>query len=399
MVIAIHASNNRLENAPVSSTPRYEPLGARADAFRWFMRGAALAFGAALTIGVLYVLLQGISVLVLVFVALLLASALEPLVDRIRTRTPLARGATLLLFYLIFFVGLTALVLLILPAAINQFSDFNSKALPLLANARTWAQTLDPKPVSVALIGLIDSAQRALTPSAGGGAPPPDQLLQIGFTAAEAVISIVSVLAMVYFWLTERARLQRFFLALVPAERRGGTREAWNQIELRLGGWVRGQLILMGFVGLTTTIAYFLIGLDGPLLLGVLAALCEAIPLVGPALGAVPALLVAALTGRIEVVLLVAAVYFVIQLAEGNILLPLVMHNAIGVPPLVVFISILAGGVIAGIPGALMSVPLVAAILVVVERLQARDSPVPLSPEKPPSEVESLVGNEPSTIS
>jgi predicted PurR-regulated permease PerM len=330
---------------------------------------------------------------------LLLASALEPLIDRIRNRTPLARGATLLLIYLLFFIGLAALILFIVPSAINQFSDFGTKAAPLLQNARDWAATIDSKPVSVALIGLIDSAERALQPSAEGGAPPPDQLLSIGFTAAEAVVAIISVLTLVYFWLTERARLQRFFLALVPGDRRGGTREAWNQIELRLGGWVRGQLILMGFVGVATTIAYFLIGLEGPLLLGVLAALFEAIPLVGPALGAVPALLVAAMTGNPQTVLLVAGVYFVIQVVEGNFLVPLVMHNTIGMPPFLVFVSILAGGVIAGIPGALIAVPLMAAILVVVERLQARDSPVPLSPEKPPAEVEELVGDEAPTLS
>src|SRR4051812_16206369 len=354
----------------------------RSESLRWFLRGAALALGAALTITVIYVLVLGATVVVLVFIALLLASALEPLVDRIRTRTPLQRGATLLLVYLVFFTALVRLVLLIVPGAINQFSDLGSKAQPVLDNARAWAATVQPQPVSVALTGLIDSIHQALQPSAVE-APQPDQLIQIGFTAAEAVISIISVLTLVYFWLTERARLQRFALALVPAERRHGTREAWNQIELRLGGWVRGQLILMGFVGVTTTIAYFLIGLQGPLLLGVLAALFEAIPLVGPALGAIPALIVAALTGQVQTVLLVAAVYLVIQVIEGNILVPLVMHNTIGVPPFLVFVSILAGGVIAGIPGALISVPLMAAILVVVERLQARDTPVPLSPEKP----------------
>jgi predicted PurR-regulated permease PerM len=157
-------------------------------------------------------------------------------------------------------------------------------------------------------------------------------------------------------------------------------------MELRLGSWVRGQLILMGSVGVATTIAYFLIGLDGALLLGLIAALAEAIPLVGPALGAVPALVVAAATGRVETVILVAIVYFIIQVVEGNVLVPLVMHNAIGIPPFLVFVSILAGAAIAGIPGALISVPLVAALLVVVERLQARASPVPISPEKPPSD-------------
>jgi predicted PurR-regulated permease PerM len=151
-------------------------------------------------------------------------------------------------------------------------------------------------------------------------------------------------------------------------------------MELQLGGWVRAQLILMGSIGVATTVAYFLIGLEGALVLGLIAALAEAIPLIGPALGAVPALIVAALTGHIEVVLLVAVVYFVIQVVEGNVLVPMVMHNTIGVPPFLVFASILVGTAIGGLPGALISVPLVAALLVIIERLQARSETVPLSP-------------------
>ena len=153
---------------------------------------------------------------------------------------------------------------------------------------------------------------------------------------------------------------------------------------------MRGQLILMGSVGVATTIAYFLIGLEGALLLGLLAALFEAIPLIGPALGAVPALVVAAATGRIEVVILVAIVYFVIQLVEGNVLVPLVMHNTVGIPPFIVFVSILAGAAVAGIAGALLAVPIAASIIVVAERLQARDEPVPISPQ-PQSDVGELV--------
>lgn len=365
----------------------------RSEFFHWFVRGAALGLGAALAVGMIYLFLHALGVVVLVFVALLLASALEPLVDRVRLNTPLARGATLLLVYVVFFVALVVLVLLVVPSAINQFSDLGAQVTPLLDDASAWAATLEPRALAQGLTALINMVRGVIVPA---DAPPPeaDDLIALGLTFAEAVISIVAILAMVYFWLTERARLQRFALALVPADRRGGTREAWNQIETRMGGWVRGQLILMGTVGVATTIAYFLIGLEGALLLGVIAALCEAIPLIGPALGMLPALGVAALTGRIEIVILVAVVYFIIQVIEGNVLIPLVMHNTIGVPPLLVFVSILAGAAIAGIPGALISVPLVAAILVVIERMQARDSPVPLSPEKPPAEVSELVGDE-----
>jgi predicted PurR-regulated permease PerM len=368
----------------------------RAEIFRWFARGSALAFGAALSVAVIYVLLAASGVVVLVFIALLLASGVEPLVDRVRTRTPLARGATLLFVYAGIFVIIATLVLLIVPSAINQFNDLGTRIQPLLADARAWAATLEPRAVSQGLLALLDTLEQAIAPSESE-APDPDHLIHLGLTFAEAVISVLAVLTMVYFWLTERARLQRFVLALLPAERRAGTRDAWNQMEGRLGSWVRGQLIIMGSVGIATTVAYFLIGLEGALLLGLLAALFELIPLVGPALGAIPALAVAALTGSIETVLLVAVVYFIIQVVEGNVLIPLVMHNTIGVPPFLVIVSILVGAAVAGIPGALLSVPIVAVMLVVLERLQARDSPVPISPEKqPPEELEDLVEDEPA---
>lgn len=341
-----------------------------------------LAFGAAVAVGMVYGLLLSARVLVLVFIALLLASGLEPLIDRLRSRGILGRGATLLLVYAAFFGVVIVVALLIVPSAVNQFAELGTRITPLLANARDWALTIEPRALSVSLTGLIDTLRRVLVPS-GTNVPEPDQLIALGLTFAEIVISTIAVLTMVYFWLTERARLQRFFLALLPADRRGGAREAWNEMELRLGAWVRAQLILMTSVGIATTIAYFLIGLEGALLLGLIAALAEAIPLVGPALGAVPALIVAAMTGRIEVVILVAVVYVVIQIVEGNILVPIVMHNTIGVPPFLVVVSILAGAAIAGIPGALLSVPIAAALLVVVERLQARSETIPLAPAQP----------------
>ena len=362
----------------------------RTEAFRWFVRGVGLAFGVALAVAVVYVLLTSAGVLVLVFVALLLAAGLEPLIDRIRLRTPLGRGATLLLVYALFFAGVVALLLLVVPSAITQFNDLGPRLTPLLGDAREWARTVEPNALSSGLIGLINTVQEVLVPS-GAEVPQPDALIALGITFAEAVISVIAILALVYFWLTERARMQRFALNLLPADRRAGAREAWNEIEVRLGSWIRGQLIIMGSVGVFTSIAYFLIGLEGALLLGVIAALAELIPLIGPALGAIPALLVAALTGNLETVVIVAVVYFVIQVIEGNVLIPLVMRNTIGVPPFLVIASILAGAAVAGIPGALISVPLVAALLVVVERLQARAAPIPLSPQQPSAEVSELV--------
>ncbi|MGH2464879.1 MAG: AI-2E family transporter, partial [Candidatus Limnocylindrales bacterium] len=205
--------------------------------------------------------------------------------------------------------------------------------------------------------------------------PPPGQIISTGLSLAAAIAAIVTVLALVYFWLTERPRLQRFVLSFLPAERRGSSREAWNSVELRLGGWVRGQLALMVFLGVMTGAAYSALGLPSGPLLGVIAGLAEVIPFIGPVVGVVPALLLAA-AFRPDLVVIVLVVYVVIQLVESNVLVPLVMRNAVGVSPFLLTVSLLVGGALGGLLGALVSVPIIAAVEAILERLQDRAVPV-----------------------
>jgi predicted PurR-regulated permease PerM len=183
----------------------------------------------------------------------------------------------------------------------------------------------------------------------------------------------------VYFWLTEHARLQRYVLAFVPAHRRARARDVWNQSETRLGMWVRGQLILMSALGVATSIAYTLLGVPSAVLLGLIAALAEGIPIVGPLLGAIPAILLAA-TVSPQLALEVAGVYLVLQIIEGNVLVPIVMRNTVGISPFLVILSILVGAAAGGFVGALLAVPIAATAEVVLEGLQARDVPVAQDP-------------------
>jgi predicted PurR-regulated permease PerM len=243
---------------------------------------------------------------------------------------------------------------------------------PFFERARAWAQTLHPATLSSTATSLIDSAAAILRPA---GPPAPGQVVQAGLTVAETITSILTLLTVVFFWLTEHARLQRYALAFVPAERRKRAHHVWNAAETRLGMWVRGQLILMATIGVATSIAYTLLGVPASLLLGLFAALAEAIPIVGPLLGAIPAVLVAA-TVSPQLALVVAGVYIVIQLIEGNVLVPLVMRNTIGISPFLVILSVLIGGAAGGFAGALLAVPIAAAGEVLIEGLQAREIPV-----------------------
>jgi predicted PurR-regulated permease PerM len=349
----------------------------RGEVWRWCARGTGFAAGVVVIAAVVLVVLQSTGVIVLTVVAILLAAGLEPFVGWVRGRVPIPRGMTVLLVYLVFFVVTLALGIVVVPAAIDQLEAFSVQLPELLGAIRSSVEDLDPEVLRSAVVQLVDTAERALTTGADVGAEP-EMILEVGLTAADALISVITVLTLVFFWLTGHQRLQRFSLALLPAERRAGVRDTWNAVETRMGLWVRGQLLLMTFIFVVTSVAYFLLNLPNALLLGLIAGVAELIPIVGPALGAIPALLVAAASGSMEQLLLVAAVYVAIQVIEGNVLVPMVMKNAVGVPPFLVIVSLLVGASVAGLGGALLAVPVTAAIVVILERAQARERPVAL---------------------
>jgi predicted PurR-regulated permease PerM len=361
----------------------------RNEIWRWTARGVGFGVGLALVVLLCWTLLRGTNVLLLVVVAILLATGLEPVVGWLRTHTPLGRAPAILVVYAAFFVTFTLLLLLVIPSAVDQLSELGKRLPKILDDLKSWAGTLEPAVLGNAVGRLADTARTALT------APPkpPDSqtIVAAGATAADALISVMSILAMTFFWLTGHQRIQRFTMALLPADARHGVRLAWNEVETRLGLWVRGQLILMATIFAMTTVAYFLLGLEAALFLGLFAGIVEAIPIVGPAIGAIPALIVAGASGRVELIFLVAIVYVVIQVIEGNILVPMVMRSTIGVPPFIVIVSLLLGAAVGGVVGAFLAVPFTAAMVVILERAQARAAPVPLespSAEETPDEPE-----------
>ena len=375
------------QSADVNGDPQFHDGGRvmHADLQAWTIRGAGFALGAAIVLGLIAIGVAAAVVLLLLFVAVLLASALEPMVALIRGRLPLGRGATILVVYLTFFVTVLGLAFVIVPAAIAQAEQIVASLPAFFDSARGWAADLRPAALGTSVSALIDSVASVLTPAP----PDPNTVVEVGAGAAEAAVTLATLMTIVFFWLVEHARLQRYVLAYLPAHRRAGARNAWNEIETRLGLWVRGQLILMGAIGVATGVAYTLLGLPGALLLGLIAAITEAIPIVGPLLGAIPAVLVAA-TVSPQLAVTVAGVYVVLQLVEGSVLVPLVMRNTIGISPLLVLFSLLVGGAVGGLVGAFLAVPVAASVEIVLSRLQAREVPVAQDPaaiETPDDEV------------
>jgi predicted PurR-regulated permease PerM len=238
------------------------------------------------------------------------------------------------------------------------------EALPLvLRRFAVEVAALPAGPLRDSAGDLLASANELVTRPVGGLVNP-STLSGLAFatlTIFEGIFAGVTVLVIAYFWIAERSGFQRWVLCLFPRERRNAAHAVWETVEFRLGAWSRGQLLLMFVVGLIQGIGYTLLGLPFSLLLGVWAGLAEIIPIIGPYIGAAPALMVALTRGPRDF-LLVAGFAVAVNLIEANVLVPRIMAQAVGLSPLIVIVALLVGATAGGIIGALIAVPIAAAI-------------------------------------
>lgn len=188
------------------------------------------------------------------------------------------------------------------------------------------------------------------------------------------LFAIAAIGILTFYWTLEGERVKQAAILLVPLQKRGGVREMVDEIEAKLSRYLLGQGLLCLIIGSMAFIAYMLIGLPHALLLAIFAGLLEAVPVVGPILGAVPAIIVG-LSISPATALWVILATVIIQQLENNLLVPRVMNRTIGVRPLVTLLALVAFGSIFGILGALIALPLAAVIQLAMERtLLSRES-------------------------
>lgn len=187
---------------------------------------------------------------------------------------------------------------------------------------------------------------------------------------ARGLVDAVIVLLLSFLWISAGPRLGTFLHGLIPPSSRELAAQMWSQIAGGFAGYVRGVAVNMIVIGVLSGAAAWLLGLPAPALLGVLAGITEMIPLVGPIIGAIPAVLLG-FTISPYYPLIVAGVYLVIQQVEAHTLVPLVMRQAVGLPPLVIVLSLAVGAAVGGVGGALVAVPIAFATQVVIVRAVA----------------------------
>ena len=261
----------------------------------------------------------------------------------------------------------TVLFMLLSPAIREQATAFREQAPQSLADLRAaWQESgnaLLAGPGQQLLgrgIAFIESPDQAQ-----GITVPQGAALGLLTGLGGGIIGLVTVLIISFYYLMEKSWIRRIVLLDSAPETRIRVSRIWDEVEQKVGDWLRGQLTLCLVIGVTATIGYALLGIQFWPLLGLWAGITEIIPILGPWLGGIPAVIIA-LTQGWEKALLVIGFVVLLQLTENAVLVPRVMRGAVGLTPLTVFIAILAGTEFAGIPGALLAIPIAAVIQVML---------------------------------
>lgn len=304
-------------------------------------------------------------VVVLLIVGIIFATAIARPVELLHRRG-LGRGPAILLIYLGILGLLAGIFYLLIPPVAAEAARF-ARAAP--EQLQTWRTALESSSNPLIRNAAVRAFQSLGGTGEAGGVPVPSSAagaaLGVVSGIGGAIVTLFTLFLIAFYWVGEKPLIKRAVSSLFRPSQRSRVLHLWDEVEVKLGAWLRGQLILMVVVGALATAAYGIMGLPFWLLLGVIAGLTEAIPNVGPVLGAIPAVLVA-LAVDWKLALAVIAFVVVLQLLENAVLVPRIMKGTVGLSPLTVILAILAGSEFRGVVGALLAVPIAGAISVIL---------------------------------
>jgi predicted PurR-regulated permease PerM len=301
-------------------------------------------------------------VIALLFLAFTIAAAMRPGVESLRRRR-IPRGVGIALHYLAI-VGLVAVLLwLVVPRAIDQIrTALGDGDLETAAEEATgWKQD------------VLVEVERQLEdlPAASELFDPALEATVLGF---EILIGIFFVFACAAYWIFERRHAMQLVTSLLPRPHRKVVRDTWDLIDLKLGAYVRGQILLILLVATVLSTIFWAIGLPFWILIGAFAGVVEIVPVIGPLTAGALAVGVG-LTESIGVGVAAGIAVLVVRLLEDYLVIPRVLGEAVGLSPLVVLVSVAAAAILFGGFAALLAIPLAAVLATLIDVIVLNKDP------------------------
>ena|SRR3989338_6250561 len=301
-------------------------------------------------------------IVLMLVVSMILASAMDPLVDWLYRKAKFPRGLSVMLVYIVFIGAFVTVFYFLIPPMIQQFSQLAGRLSDIrndIGNQTgTLARVIDQIGISRGLSTLGDSFNNFL-----------GSFLQTTLGVVSGIVQVIAVLAISFYLISSESGMKNLVKSLVPFKHQAYAVRLTDQVQKKIGSWLLGQLFLSGFIFLLIFIGLSILGVRNALALALLAGLLEIVPYLGPVLSAVPAVFVAFVQSP-PLALFVIVLYIVVQQIENYILVPKVMGRTVGANPVVILLAVLIGFKLGGIIGMLISVPIVATASVFINDLR-----------------------------
>ncbi|MBI5134518.1 MAG: AI-2E family transporter [Candidatus Taylorbacteria bacterium] len=330
--------------------------------------------------------LKGIVLVVLT--AVVIASSLEPMIKWFMRRGVYRVFSALIVYALIASVLVGAFYTLV-PQFLQDTSAFLNSVPEYLESTELWnplgaEKTEESKEIAMSVARGIEEGQQAIQSprsddfsiqGALQGINEAITAVSAGFVHSASsvfggIISFFIIIALSFYLAVQDDGVEKFLRVVIPASKESYVIGLWRRTQTKIGLWMQGQLVLAILVGILVYLGLMVLGVKNALLFAVLAAFLEMIPLFGPIIAAVPAVASVYLDGGATSAFIVAGLYLIIQQFENHLIYPLVVKKIVGIPPILVILSLLVGFELAGFLGIILSVPVASMLMELIDDMQ-----------------------------
>lgn len=301
-------------------------------------------------------------ILTILLAALLLAAIINPFANWFEGKR-IPRALAVIIIYIVLLAILGLIVIVLVPPIISEFSDFSQTFPAHLQDLKiTYANFLS----TTEQLGLADEVIRGVGDAGSALSRGIAGFFATVATVAGSLVSVILILVFAFYLVIEKGNLKDLVSFAVPEKYHASLASYFGQISDKISSWVRGQLLVGLIMGVIVYTGLLILGVKYALIIGLLAALLEFIPFVGPIVSAIPAIILGLTYSPLKAVL-VAILFWLANRIENDILIPKIMKHATGLNPVITLIAVAVGFKLGGVLGIILAVPTATALGVLIK--------------------------------
>lgn len=340
---------------------------------------------------VTFLLYKMLDLVLVVLTAVVLASAIEPLINWFK-KYKINRLFGVIITYVSIALIFSGLLYFFIPPVLDEASNLLSNAPKYLDSITLWNPLNDSKLIETGKLaggisdglnggkqilnnlssGAVNSSviSDLITRFRGITSSTSDGFINIATSIFGGALSFILIIVLSFYLAVQEGGVEKFLKIITPQKSEVYIVDLWKRSQRKIGYWMQGQLLLGIVVGVLVYLGLMILGIKNALILAVLAGVLEVIPVFGPILSAIPAILFGFTDGGLTTSLLVLGLFVIIQQFENHLIYPLVVKKVVGVSPIVVILALIVGAKLAGFLGVILSVPVTSVLMEFIDDIQ-----------------------------